>query len=281
MKNTEKENFYKKLLELKNSKNIEKIFETIENNISLYAKKLYEARAKDEAQGSLIHDWWSACSKLLINRQLVISDVNFDDRSERGEEFIEIHNRGPLIVDISGLSINAGDEGQDFIFPEHAIMHPHQKIKIYTHRNESFSFHSVRPIWNNKGDIAYLYDREGILISSWAYGKPASEHVKIKFINYDGEEKKTEGDEFFEIENSSLHQIDVSQWKLSSNKNQVFTFPIGASIPELTCVRIYTNFLDIVTGGYTFNSSTAIWNNKGDSGKLEDSSGALISTYSY
>lgn len=279
MKN--KKEFYDLLESFNSSDDIFKIFQSIENNINHYAKKIYSDRIKSKKTGVPLLDWWIACSTLLINKQLIISDVNFDDKSDKGKEFIEIYNRGPLIVDISQFSINAGDQGQDFTFPDHLIMYPGQRIKVHTYIGEGFNFNSKRPIWNNKGDVAFLYDNQGDLISSWAYGMAAQNHIKIKYINYDGEEKYTEGDEYVEIENNSTHQIDISGWQLQSNKNQVFTFPNNTSISPSAVIRIYTNFVDTITGGFSFNSATAIWNNKGDKGTLIDAQGKTVDEYLY
>lgn len=281
MKNGNKELLFSNISRLNLSPNSKKIWRTIESGVAIYAKKLYDNRMSNNIAGSTYFDWWESCCDLLLHRQLIISDVNFDDNSPKGEEYIEILNQGPIIIDVSKLRINAGNKGQDFIFPERTIMLPKDKLRVYTQRKDGLSFQSNQPLLNNKGDTAYLYDQEDILISSWAYGCDVSDDIEIGFINYDGKQAKTECDEFIEIANTGPNWLDLSGWQVSAGKNQIFDFPIGSKIQPFCSIRVYTDLIDKSTGGYSFNSSRAIWNNKGDTGKLIDTKGTMVSEYTY
>ncbi len=281
MKNGNKELLFNKISKFNISSDSSQIWRTIESGVTNHARNFYNGRIKDNSSGSTFFDWWESCCDLLLHRQLVICDVNFDDRSTKGCEYIEVLNRGPIIIDISKLRINAGNKGQDYLFPERTIILPKEKLRIYTQSKEGLSFQSSQPLLNNKGDTVFLYDQEDILISSWAYGCGASDDIEIGFINYDGEQARTENDEFVEIANTGQHLLDLSGWQVSSGKDQIFHFPEGSKIQPFCSIRIYTNLIDETTGGYSFNSSRAIWNNKGDTGRLKDAKGTLVSEYSY
>lgn len=166
-------------------------------------------------------------------------------------------------------------------FPEGTLLQSDQSVKIFTAPGEDFTFNSKLPIWNNKGDTGYLYNSEGTLISSWVYGIQAHQAVAISHIHYDGQEKYTEGDEYAEILNLGEHQVDLSAWTLSAGRTQDFHFPQQSVIAPGARIRVYTNKVDSVTGGYSFGSKTAIWNNKGDTGILSDYQGNQVSEFRY
>lgn len=225
--------------------------------------------------------WWQSCFELLSASQIQIKHLNFQASDLGEDEFIELVNKGPAILDISGWRINAGDEGQDMTFPTGTQLQPQQSIKVYTENKGDYHFNSPNPIWNNKGDSALIYNADGILVYSWAYGSDAHKAVKLSHIHYDGQEYRTEGDEYAEISNDSEHWVDLSQWQLSAGLKQVFTFPGHARIAPKSSVRVYTNRDNPGTGGFSFNSPTAVWNNLGDVGKLLDHKGQLVSEYRY
>ncbi|MEL4895886.1 LamG-like jellyroll fold domain-containing protein [Crocosphaera sp. Alani8] len=107
-------------------------------------------------------------------------------------------------------------------------------------------------------------------------------NVEIAEIVYHGHVKRTQSDEYIEITNSGNTAADLSNWKVISNgKNQIFAFPEGTSLAVGKMIRVYTNEIHQESGGFSFGSKTAIWNDKGDMGKLLDSEGKEVSTFSY
>ena len=46
-------------------------------------------------------------------------------------------------------------------------------------------------------------------------------------------------------------------------------------------VRVYTNQVHPDTGGFSYNTTTPVWNNGGDCAELRDPSGALVAEYCY
>ena len=272
--------FLEGLPELQYSSDVQTSWNNIELGVMSYAKELHQERIDNGHAGTAFIDWWNSCCELLSGRQMVIQDVNFDS-ANGGEEYIELYNSGPLIVELSGWRINAGNDGQDMIFPKGSLIYPNASVRVYTNKPDSLSFHSKTPIWNNKGDKALLYDHRNILISSWLYGRKAHEEVTITHICFDGKEKYTEADEYAEVANLRNSLIDISNWTLNAGDGKSFCFPLGSRLLPNSKVRVYTNHVEAETGGYSFSSKTAVWNNNGDFATLEDYKKNVVSEYSY
>lgn len=109
--------------------------------------------------------------------------------------------------------------------------------------------------------------------------------VRIVEIYYDGKVPKTEADEYVVIENNSKSTQDISGYYIyvatSGTQGATFTFPKGATIAPGKSIRIYTNEIHKETGGYSFGSGKAIWNNKGGLAVLKDSNGKKLGEYKY
>lgn len=278
-----KKKFSENFPQLQYSNDAQGSWNKIANDVTEYAMILYQERINSGEAGSALTDWWNSCVELLLNHQIVINDINFDGSRNNGqnEEYIEILNKGPLLVDLSNWVINAGNEGQDMIFPKGTVIYPNAPLRVYTDKTGELSFNSKLSVWNNKGDMAFLYDASNDLICCWSYGVKAHADVAITYICFDGKERYTEADEYAEIANLGANLIDLSNWQLSAGKGQEFYFPENSVLKPYAKIRVYTNQIDIHSGGYSFNSRTAIWNNKGDTGILSDHKGRIVSDYSY
>jgi hypothetical protein len=106
--------------------------------------------------------------------EVVISYIDYDGQVPRVEsdEYAEIANAGSDPVNIGGWRLNAGDPGQDFIFPSFDLQ-AGQTCRVYTNEIHpeycGFSFGSGTAIWSNSGDCGYLYDAEGTLVDDYCY----------------------------------------------------------------------------------------------------------------
>lgn len=104
--------------------------------------------------------------------------------------------------------------------------------------------------------------------------------VQIGTIFYDGK-KSNEPDEFVEIVNKGSGPVDITDWELQDTtgkteyKWESYVLQPGATI------RVYTNEVHQDTGGFSFGSGRATWNNSGDLAELYDSDAQLISRYAY
>jgi hypothetical protein len=248
--------------------------------------ELVQARAKamlEQGDLSPFEAWWQASCELLAPRQISVANVDFDGACGNGEEdeSIELYNNGPMLLDLGNWRINAGDEGQDMTFPHGTLIMPKTCLRIHTRRKGEFSFNSPRPIWNNKGDTAVLFDAEGNEVCAYAYGCDGHAEVSISHINYDGHEKRTEGDEYAQLSNSGAKWVELSDWQLSAGSEQNFVFPKGALLKPFSSIKVFTNKIEGSSGGYSFASHKAIWNNQGDTGVLTDHKGQKVAQYSY
>jgi competence protein ComEC len=88
------------------------------------------------------------------------------------DEYAQITNEGNGTVNLEGWRLNAGDPGQDFIFPSYN-MQPGQSCRVYTNEYHpescGFSFGSSKALWNNSGDCGRLYDSGGSLADEYCY----------------------------------------------------------------------------------------------------------------
>jgi hypothetical protein len=105
---------------------------------------------------------------------VVIRAINSDGQVPRVEsdEYAEIANTGSAPVNLGGWRLNAGDPGQDFIFPSYDLQ-PGQACRVYTNEVHpescGFSFGSGKALWNNKGDCGFLYDASGAEAANYCY----------------------------------------------------------------------------------------------------------------
>lgn len=134
-------------------------------------------------------------------------------------------------------------------------------------------------------DILVKLQREAREASSglWAIplGSPAEAKVIIRSVRYDGDVPNVESDEYAEIANTGTAPINLAGWRLNAgNPGQDFVFPDFTLQPGQSC-RVYTNETHTETGGFSFASPRALWNNKGDCGYLYDAGGATVSQYCY
>jgi hypothetical protein len=143
---------------------------------------------------------------------------------------------------------------------------------------------------NLNGTVLWSYGAEFKAFSDSGYrtysvqvsGTTGVANVEIADIVYHGQVKRTQSDEYIEIRNSGNAAADLSNWKVTSvGKDQMFVFPEGTSLAAGQMIRVYTNEVHPESGGFSFGSKTAIWNDKGDTGKLLDAQGNEMSSFSY
>ncbi len=108
------------------------------------------------------------------NTKVQITNIAYDGKkANEPDEYVEITNTGPMPVDITDWELQDTTGRSEFKWEQY-VLQPGQKIRVYTNEvhpeSGGFSFGSSRPIWNNGGDIAELYDADGQLVSRYAYG---------------------------------------------------------------------------------------------------------------
>ncbi|MBE9227092.1 lamin tail domain-containing protein [Phormidium sp. LEGE 05292] len=111
----------------------------------------------------------------------------------------------------------------------------------------------------------------------------ATTDVTISKLLYKGEVKRTQSDEYIEISNLGNSPANISGWKITSGGGlkQFFIFPEGTILESGKSFRVYTNEVHPETGGFSYGSKTAVWNDAGDEAKLFDADGNNVSTLAY
>ncbi len=104
-------------------------------------------------------------------------------------------------------------------------------------------------------------------------------NIVITYIFYNGA-GSTEPDEYVEIRNDDTKSIQLQNWTLRDIANHNFTFPSFVMMPGKIC-RIYTNEFHPEWCGFSYGSSSAIWNNTGDCAYLNNSAATQVDSYCY
>lgn len=239
----------------------------------------------DSLSPSVFVAWWQANYSLYAHKQIIISALNYKGEDATGrysdeDEYIEITNQGPAILDLAGWQIHAGPD-QKMIFKANSLIKRGETIRVYTFDKGHYSFNSKQPIWNNRGDRADLYDAGAELISQWTYGRKAETDIVISHLMFDGQERLSEGDEYVELANLGGSWVDISGWSLGGGHADDFIFSEESRIAPNGIIRVYTNKLDAKTGGYSWDSKRAIWNNNGGKAYLKGWQDRLVSEYAY
>ena len=109
----------------------------------------------------------------------------------------------------------------------------------------------------------------------------AKSNVQILDIFYYGNPLKAESDEYIVIGNIGNAPQDVSFWKLEAvSKGRIFTFPKFTLQAGQIC-RIYTNEVHKETCGFSFQHTTALWNNRADCARIFNQRGSIVDEYCY
>ena len=91
---------------------------------------------------------------------------------------------------------------------------------------------------------------------------------------------RAEPDEYVQIKNFDDKPIQLKDWTLRDQADNVFTFPSFLMEPGQVC-QVYTNRWNASACNFNFESRQAIWDNTGDCAFLRDAAGAEVFTYCY
>ncbi|CAB9510441.1 expressed unknown protein [Seminavis robusta] len=109
--------------------------------------------------------------------------------------------------------------------------------------------------------------------------------VTISKINYNGEVPTSEADEYVVLTNNSKNAVDIAGYYVyvatTGTQGPTYTFPRDSVLKPGQSIRIYTNEVHKETGGYSFGSGKAIWNNKGGLAVLKNGSGTKLAEFKY
>ncbi len=96
-----------------------------------------------------------------------------------------------------------------------------------------------------------------------------------------GNDNENLNDEYVVFENTGTDTLDLSGWMVSDEANHVYTFPSGASLAVGETVTLHTGSGEDTQTERYWGSSSAIWNNGGDTVTVTDDTGTLVTSKSY
>ncbi|CCH30333.1 lamin tail domain-containing protein [Actinosynnema sp. NPDC047251] len=195
--------------------------------------------------------------------------VAFEDGTESDFSFKFRHNETP----------NVGPNPEDevdlptFVSPESVTVNGEQYAVVISGFKQNGQI--VRKFISaensaNSADVVALFNR---------VGRP---DVVITTVLNKGQVKRTQADEYVEVINRGTAPADISDWVLGADDaGQDFRFPAGTVLQPGQRIRIYTNEVHPESGGFSYGSGRPIWNDQGDTAKLRDTNGNLISQFGY
>ncbi len=134
-----------------------------------------------------------------------------------------------------------------------------------------FAFRSISAAGGNQGI--------GNFLDSIFFGAP---DVMISHVQNKGAVKRTQSDEYVEITNRGSWSADISDWRLDADDaGQNFAFPAGTVLGPGQSIRVYTNEVHPESGGFSYGSGRAIWNDRGDMARLLDPLDNVMSQLGY
>jgi hypothetical protein len=106
---------------------------------------------------------------------VVVSRTRFDadgnDNQNKNDEWVEMTNEGAGPVDLTGWRLE--DEGPNhvFRFPAGFVLDPDSTVTVFSGCgnptvSQQYFCNSGSAVWNNGGDIATLFDANGVKIDS-------------------------------------------------------------------------------------------------------------------
>jgi hypothetical protein len=106
--------------------------------------------------------------------------------------------------------------------------------------------------------------------------------LKIVNINYDapGDDNKNPNVEWVEIKNTGSTSVNLKGFTLEDEAHHKFIFP-DFMLGTGKIVKVYSGSGTPNSSSLYWGSSSAIWNNDGDTAYLYDNNGKLIDTYKY
>ena len=129
-------------------------------------------QAQEEARAAGVGIWARSPEWGTIRIVSVRADAEGDDRQNLNGEFIVIENQSQHPVDFNGWTV-LDAASHRYLF-SHFTLASKAKVTLRTglgvpSERELF-WVSRTPVWNNKGDVIFIRDRQGHLVLSHAYG---------------------------------------------------------------------------------------------------------------
>jgi len=112
-------------------------------------------------------------------------------------------------------------------------------------------------------------------------GSPDDIVVASIHADAEGNDHENLNDEYIVLRNSGDSTIDMGGWTLSDEADHTYYFPTGFELGPGETVTIYTGSGSDSDGKLYWGSSSAVWNNGGDTIILETDGGERVISYEY
>lgn len=100
-------------------------------------------------------------------------------------------------------------------------------------------------------------------------------------FNAGGNDNDNLNDEYVIFENTGTDTLDLSGWSVSDDAGHTYTFSNDVSLAAGAAVTLHTGSGSDTASDRYWGSSSAIWNNGGDTISVTDDTGTLVASKSY
>ena len=99
-------------------------------------------------------------------------DASGDDAANLNDEYFALQNKGDQTVDLSGWTVS-NERGVTYRIPSGTSLLPNAVLYIHSgdgsNSDTILYWNAIAPVWNNDGDIAFLSNREGLIVAIYPY----------------------------------------------------------------------------------------------------------------
>ena len=109
----------------------------------------------------------------------LVADATGDDNENLNGEWVQVHNDGANLVDMSAWGVKDESASHRYVFPTGFTLAPGESVTVYTGCGDDFGTDLYwcavgSAVWNNDGDTAFLTDPNGNTHSSLPYVAPTT-----------------------------------------------------------------------------------------------------------
>ena len=109
----------------------------------------------------------------------LVADATGDDNENLNGEWVQVHNDGANVVNMSGWGVKDESASHRYVFPTGFTLAPGESVTVYTGCGDDFGTDLYwcavgSAVWNNDGDTAFLTDPNGNTHTSLPYVAPTT-----------------------------------------------------------------------------------------------------------
>ena len=99
-------------------------------------------------------------------------DASGDDAANLNDEYFALQNQGYQTVDLSDWTVS-NERGVTYRIPPGTTLAPNEILYIHSgvgsDSDTILFWNAIAPVWNNDGDIAFLSNGEGLIVTVYPY----------------------------------------------------------------------------------------------------------------